>query len=215
MRMIIASVFFMMFVGVGCVEMLLPSPPQLVTEEQLETQEEFIPEEPSLPKLQLPSHYNLPPEDSRRALSQIEFSMRNLDSFSWTAGPVSPARLQRAAKKARLDGILLTNCELEHLKALLAMNRPPVVILRSIVGGPHFWAVMGYDDEFEQFLLVNPLQNSAIRMMYDEFEMSWNAASDLQNCLIISASAITPEHLRLNLSRYLPEEMLMGLKIRD
>jgi len=204
-----------MVASFGCAALLFPSAPQLVTEEQLEAQEEFAPEVSPLPKLPLPSHYNLPPEESRRALSQIEFAMRNLDSFRLTAGPVSPARLQRAARKARLDGILLTNCELEHLKALVAMNRPPVVILRSAVGGPHFWAVMGYDDDLEQFLLANPLQNSAIRMMYDEFEMSWNATSDRRNCLIISATAITPEHLRLNLGRYLPEEMLTDLKIRD
>lgn len=214
MKRIIASVCFIMATGIGCVEMLLPSPPQLVNRKQLEAQRDFIPE-PSQPRLQLPIYYYLPPEDSRRALSQIEYSMRNLDTFKLTAGPVSAARLQRAARKARLDGILITNCELEHLKALIAMNRPPVVILRSVVGGPHFWTVMGYDDELEQFLLVNPLQNSANRMMYDEFELAWNAASNRRNCVIISASATTPEQLRVNLSRYLPEEMLMDLKIRD
>jgi hypothetical protein len=194
--------------------MLLPSPPQLVTQEQLAAQEHFR-TEPSQPTLQRPIHYNLPPEDSLSALRQIEYSMQNLDSFKRTAGPVSPARLQRAAKKARLDGILITDCELEHLKVLIAMNRPPVVMLRSIVGGPHFWAVIGYDDEFEQFLLVNPLQNSAIRMIYDDFELSWNAASNRRSCLLISARATTPEQLRTNLSRYLPEEMLVDLKIRD
>ncbi|MFQ6042812.1 MAG: hypothetical protein ACE5PV_18295 [Candidatus Poribacteria bacterium] len=214
MKRIIVSVCFIMATGIGCVTMLLPSPPQLVTQEQLAVQEN-VSAEPSQPKLQLPIHYNLPPEDSRRALSQIEYSMRNLDTFKLTAGPVSAARLQRAARKARLDGILITNCELEHIKALIAMNRPPVVILRSVVGGPHFWTVMGYDDELEQFLLVNPLQNSATRMMYDEFEIAWNAASNRLSCLIISASAITPEQLRINLGRYLPEEMLMDLKIRD
>ena len=213
MKRIIASVCFIMVMGVGCAEMLFPSPPQLVTPEQLATQEHKS--EPSQPTLQRPIYYNIPSEDSRIVLSQIEYSMQNLDSFKWSAGPVSPARLQRAAKKARLDGILITNCELEHLKVLIAMNRPPVVILRSAVGGPHFWAVMGYDDELEQFLLVNPLQNSAIRMMYDEFELAWDAASNRRSCLIISAHAITPEQLRINLSRYLPEEMLIDLKIRD
>ena len=214
MKMIIASVCFIMLMGIGCIPVLFPSPPQLVTQEQLAAQEDFIPE-PSQPKSQRPIHYNLPPEDSRRALRQIEYSMMNLDTFKRTAGPVSPARLQRAAKKARLDGILITNCDLEHLKVLVTLNRPPVVILRSIVGGPHFWAVIGYDDEFEQFLLVNPLQNSANRMMYDEFELAWNAASNRRNCVIISAHAITPEQLRINLGRYLPGEMLIDLKIRD
>ena len=214
MKRIIASVCFIMVIGIGCIPALFPSPPQLVTQEQLASREDFMPE-PSQPKSEIPIHYNLPPEDSRRALRQIEYSMRNLDSFQRTAGPISPARLQRAAKKARLDGILITDCELEHLKVLVAMNRPPVVILRSVVGGPHFWAIIGYDDDFEQFLLVNPLQNSANRMMYDDFELAWNAASNRRSCVIISARAITPEQLRINLSRYLPEEMLMDLKIRD
>ncbi|MBM3235724.1 hypothetical protein FJZ31_05450 [Candidatus Poribacteria bacterium] len=214
MKRIIAAVCVIMVMGVGCVPMLFPSPPQLVTPEQLAAQEHFRAES-SQPTLQRPIHYNLPPEDSRSALSQIEYAMQNLDSFKRTAGPVSPARLQRAARKARLDGILITDCEVEHLKVLVAMNRAPVVILRSIVGGPHFWAVIGYDDELEQFLLVNPLQNSAIRMMYEDFELAWNAASNRRSCLLISAHATTPEQLRINLSRYLPEEMLMDLKIRD
>ncbi len=194
---------------IGCANMVMPPAPPV-------TEPTVMSAEPTPPTSTRPEYHGLPTgAGSRISLRQIEQAMRNIDNFQLSAGPVSPARLQRAAHKARLNGILITHCTTEHLKVLVAMNRPPVVILRNPVGGPHFWAITAYDDNIQQMTLVNPLQNSTIRLEYDDFEQYWNAALEYRSCLIISKQAMTPEYLRIELAKYLPEEQLNSLKIRD
>jgi hypothetical protein len=153
----------------------------------------------------------LPPEaDSISAFQQIANAMRRL-APSDQSGEFSLVQLRKESVKQRLQGALINNCELDHLKALVAAKKAPIVIINTAEGVQKFLAITGYKDEGEQMTLMNPFRQETAEMKYSEFEAAWKEAGTPQNTLILSARSIKAAQVKQALSEYLPEEKLANL----
>lgn len=156
----------------------------------------------------------LPTEaDSSMAFQQIENAMHRL-APSELSGEISLANLKKESVKQKLQGVLITNCELEHLKALVASKKAPIVIINTAEGVQKFLAVTSYKDEGEQMILTNPFRQETDRMTYSEFEAAWKAAGTPQSALILSARSVNATQIKQLLAEYLPEEKLANLTFK-
>jgi len=153
----------------------------------------------------------LPPEaNSIAAFQQIENAMRRL-APSDQSGEFSLVQLKKESVKQRLQGVLITNFELEHLKALVASKKAPIVIIKTAEGVQKFLAVTAYKDEGEQMTLTNPFRKETAEMKYSEFEAAWKEAGTPQSALILSARSVKAAQVKQMLAEYLPEEKLANL----
>ncbi|MBM3235725.1 hypothetical protein FJZ31_05455 [Candidatus Poribacteria bacterium] len=153
----------------------------------------------------------LPPEaDSSSAFLQIENAMHRL-APSDQSGELSLVQLKKESVKQKLQGVLITNCELEHLKALVAAKKAPIVIIQTTGGSKEFRAVTVYKDKSEQVILTNPFQKETALMNYSEFDAAWKGAGTPQSALILSARSINATQLKQLLAEYLPAEKLANL----
>jgi hypothetical protein len=130
---------------------------------------------------------------------------------SGQSGEFSLAELKKESVKQRLQGVLITNCELEHLKALVASKKAPIVIINTVEGVQKFFAITSYKDEGEQMILTNPFRQEIDRMTYSEFETAWKAAGTPQSALLLSARSLNATQIKQMLAEYLPEEKLANL----
>jgi hypothetical protein len=153
----------------------------------------------------------LPAEaDSSAAFLQIENAMHRL-APSGQSGEFSLAQLRKESVKQKLQGVLITNCELEHLKALIASKKAPIVIIQTAGGAMEFRAVTVYKDKSEQVMLTNPFQKETALMNYSEFDAAWKGAGTPQSALILSARSVNATQIKQMLAGYLPEEKLANL----
>jgi hypothetical protein len=165
-------------------------------------------EEPSAAKKEAAK---LPPEaDSNSAFQQIANATRRL-APSDQSGEFSLTTLKKESVKQRLNGLLINNCELEHLKALVASNKAPIVILKTADGVQKFMAVISYKDANEQIMLTNPFRQETVTMKYAEFEPAWKGTETSQSALLLSARSVKATQIEQALTEYLPEEKLANL----
>ncbi len=146
---------------------------------------------------------------STAAFQQIEPSIRKL------APTTNLTDLKKDALRQKLTGVLITHCELEHVKALVAIKRAPIVVVKSSEGNLRLWVVTGYNDEGEQITLTNPLRKETTQMKYAEFEPAWKDAETPQRVLLLSARSIKSKQVRTDLAKYLPEAKLANLTFQD
>ena len=138
----------------------------------------------------------LPPEaDSSPAFLQIENAMHRLTP-SGQSGEFSLAQLKKESVKQKLQGVLITNCELEHLKALVASKKAPIVIIQTAGGTMEFRAITSYNDKNEQVILTNPFQKESALMNYSEFDTAWKGAGTPQSALILSARSVNATQIK-------------------
>ena len=204
MKKILCLIAIVTIAGSGCsvLKVLESSPPAIESESDTTGAPSTAPKEEA---------QKLPPEaDSIAAFQQIENSMRRL-APSDQSGEFSLVQLKRESVKQRLNGILITNCELEHLKALVASKKAPIVIIKSAEGVQKFLAVTGYKDESEQMNLTNPFRKEIAEMKYSEFEAAWKETGTPQSALILSARSVKATQIKQMLAEYLPEEKLANL----
>ncbi|MFQ6042811.1 MAG: hypothetical protein ACE5PV_18290 [Candidatus Poribacteria bacterium] len=153
----------------------------------------------------------LPPEaNSISAFQQIGNAMRRL-APSDQSGEFSLVQLRKESVKQRLQGVLITNCELDHLKALVAAKKAPIVIVKPAEGVQKFLAITGYKDEGKRMTLTNPFRKETVEMKYSEFEAAWKEAGTPQSALILSARSVKAAQVKRTLAEYLPEEKLTNL----
>jgi len=186
--------------------------------------------EPSLPSIQsevettvAPSTVTkeaaqkLPPEaDSSAAHQQLEFAVHVLackNNRENRTGKISLEAFNKASAKARLHSILITNCELDHLKALIALKKAPIIIVKNEQAGRFvFVAVTAYNNEDKQITLRNFYRrNIIVRMKYSRFEAHWEKTGTPQKALILSPRSVKAAHIKRALSVYLPKEKLANL----
>jgi len=203
MKQILCLIAIATIVSFGCsvTKVLESSPPSI--ESEAETTE--APSTAAEEAAQLPTE-----ADSSTVFQQIENAMRRL-APSDQSGEFSLLQLKKESVKQRLQGVLITNCELEHLKALVASKKNPIVIIKTAEGVQKFMAVTGYKDEGEQMTLTNPFRKETAEMKYPEFEAAWKEAGTPQSTLLLSARSLKAAQIKQTLAEYLPEEKLANL----
>jgi hypothetical protein len=152
----------------------------------------------------------LPPEaDSSAAHQQLEFAVHVLackNNRESRTGKISLEAFNKASAKARLHSILITNCELDHLKALIALKEAPIIIVKNEQAGQFvFVAVTAYNNEDKQVTLRNFYRrNIIVRMKYSRFEAHWKKTGTPQKALILSPRSVKVAQIKRALAVYLP-----------
>ncbi|MFC1717178.1 RNA polymerase sigma factor [Candidatus Poribacteria bacterium] len=124
----------------------------------------------------------------------------------------SASALQAITRRSPYSRVVVAECDLEVLKALLTMDVAPVVIMRSPVGAKHIRAIVEYDDSTEQLTLIDPVNHAKMRFSYSEFSRQWDDPQDA--CLLIFPRRTAAETIRISLTRYLPPDKIESISIR-
>ena len=116
---------------------------------------------------------------------------------------------------------IVSNCNLEVLKAFMATGWAPVILSRRS-GKGHLTTVMKYDDAEQQIQVGNPLgaqrrglQTRAGRTLtYSEFEKEWTTGS-ARKCVLITPKKLDDVSIHAALEKYLPKEQVAQVQVRS
>ena len=127
-----------------------------------------------------------------------------------------------ATTRGKVESIsVVSNCNLDVLKAFLATDWAPIILSRRS-GKGYLTAVMQYDDADQQIQVGNPLaaqrrglRTRAGRMLtYSEFEKEWATGSG-RKCVLITAKKLNEMDIHAALKKYLPEEEVARVQVRS
>lgn len=116
---------------------------------------------------------------------------------------------------------IVSNCDLEVLKAFVATGWAPIILSRRS-GKGHLTTVMQYDDADQQIQIGNPLgaqrkglQSRGGRMLtYSEFEKEWTTGSR-RTCVLITPRKLNEPSIHAALEKYLPKEQVARVQVRN
>ena len=116
---------------------------------------------------------------------------------------------------------VVSNCNLEVLKAFVATGWAPIILSRRS-GKGHLTTVMQYNDADQQIQIGNPLaaQREGLRsrvgrmLTYSEFEKEWTTGSR-RKCVLITPKKLHDADVRAALKKYLPEEQVARIQVRS
>ena len=116
---------------------------------------------------------------------------------------------------------VVSNCNLEVLKAFVATGWAPIILSRRS-GKGYLTTVMQYNDADQQIQIGNPLaaqreglRSRAGRMLtYSEFEKEWATGSG-RKCVLITPKKLHDADVYAALKKYLPEEQVARVQVRS
>ncbi len=121
-----------------------------------------------------------------------------------------------ATTKGQVENLsVVSNCNLEVLKAFVATSWAPVILSRGSSKG-HLTVVMQYDDGAQQIQIGNPLaaQRGGQRLTYAAFDKEWATGSG-RTCVLITPKKLNDKDIRAALKKYLPEEQVARVQVRS
>ena len=171
-----------------------------------------------------------------RATSAITSSTKGLPSAAAvdvTRKPLLKALFRNEPNVSRVEDLYATtrgkveslsvvsNCNLDVLKAFLATGWAPVILSRGSSKG-RLTVVMQYDDADQQIQIGNPLaaQRKGLRtragrmLTYSEFEKEWATGSG-RKCVLITPRKLNEMDIHAALKKYLPEEQVARIQVRS
>lgn len=166
----------------------------------------------------LPTQYTASANpEQNRSLREIEKALRNIPPQNLSSDSLSLGEIFITTRRrsSAVKGVLATDGDFDHLKALTALDLPPLVVTRSVVGRKHVWAMVSFDDEAQMLTLANPLQKSQIKQSYSAFIKSWGEADTRHSFLLISAQALTSNSVKFELGKYLTEDRVAKLSLTE
>ena len=116
---------------------------------------------------------------------------------------------------------IVSNCNLDVLKAFMATGWAPIILSRRS-GKGHLTTVMKYDDAEQQIQVGNPLdtQRKGPRsrvgrtLTYSEFEKEWTTGSG-RTCALITPKKLNEASIHAALEKYLPKEQVARVQVRS
>lgn len=133
-----------------------------------------------------------------------------------TAESFGAVQLRDIATKSHFTGVLISKSDIDVLKALVAANWVPMLIINTPAGPKHARLVIGYNDNTKRIILADPQDKSEkinqIEMEYSEFTKLWEDPQ--KACILISAQRITEMNIKSTLEKYLPKEKVDTLVIK-
>ncbi len=120
---------------------------------------------------------------------------------------------------------LVSNCDLDILKAFIAAGWAPVVLLK-LEGRLQFWALVGYDDGDAQIQLTNiararsgtsDLKRLRLRRLpYSDFVRAWSTRWPTSKCMLGAPGlAFTEAKVRSVLAKYLTATQASQVKVKS
>ena len=121
-------------------------------------------------------------------------------------------QLRTIGRKARKSPVAVFECDLIVLKAFIASNWVPIVILGTPNGPKHLAAVVGYDDSTGEFTVVNSEDKSRRKTKYARF---FNLMAGPQKaCILMFSRFVGEASIRRTLKSYIPEERADKIPVR-
>ncbi len=116
---------------------------------------------------------------------------------------------------------IVSNCNVDVLKAFVATGWAPVILSRSSSKG-RLAVVMQYDDTDQQIQLGNPLgaqrkglnSRAGRTLAYPDFEKEWTTGSG-RTCVLITPKKLNEMDIHAALKKYLPEEQVARIQVRS
>ena len=116
---------------------------------------------------------------------------------------------------------IVSNCDLEMLKAFVATGWSPVIRSRRS-GKGHLSVVIGYDDADQKIQIGNPLSTSKKRpgsrigrtLTYSEFKKEWSTGSG-NKCVLVTPRRLHDVEIHAALKKFLPEEQVARVQVRS
>ncbi len=116
---------------------------------------------------------------------------------------------------------VISNCDMEVLKAFLATGWAPIILSRRS-GKGYLTAVMRYDDTDQQIQVGNPLgaqrrglhTRAGRTLAYSEFEKEWATGSG-RKCVLITPKKLNEMDIHAALKKYLPENQVARIQVRS
>lgn len=208
-RQVLALFVFIVIVCSGCVSNVTPPSDDAVPVFSDPAAEESgsVDSDRTLPSSYSPIDRN---DVNKVALRRIQDAFRNVARGT---AQLSASRLQAITSGRGLSIVSISGCDLEVLKALVASDWVPVVVIRSPVGPEHIRALVGYDDSAERLILIDPINFAEARLEYSDFSKQW---VDPQNaCLLVFPQRVVIEGtVERALANYLPEEKVKSVSVR-
>ncbi len=202
-RILLAYLIFTVVVLSGCAAMQPVSQPSTAV-----TPEPAVEEPKGLPGSHGPFDRN------HRAMGPLGETFRAVEVLR-RAESFTPSELKAITSKTRFSPAAVSGCDLEVLKAFVASNWSPVVVITSPVGPKHIRAVIGYDDSAQQITLIDPVnlkQAAQANLEYSDFSRQWDDPQ--KTCLMVFPEGIGEQRIKTALGKYLPEEKVGSVVIK-
>lgn len=128
-----------------------------------------------------------------------------------------------ATTKGKVQNLsVVSNCNLEVLKAFVATGWTPVILSKRTAKG-HLLAVMKYDDADQKIQIGNPLgvrrkgagSRGARLLSYPEFEKEWATGGSGKACVLVTPKRLHDVEIHAALKKYLPEEQVDQVRVRS
>lgn len=193
----------------GCAKLLAPYSATTQQSATVPQQQETKPAIAKIPNSYTPGTENLSRIRHATEVFGIIPSLKTADSFT-------VVQLRDIATKSHFTGASISKSDIDVIKALVAINWVPIIIVNSPVGGKHARLVIGYNDDTKRLILADPQdkgkQVNQIEMEYTEFSNLWEDPQ--KTCLLISAQRINEMDIKNKLGLYLPKEKVDTLVIK-
>ncbi|MYE89126.1 hypothetical protein F4X33_09055 [Candidatus Poribacteria bacterium] len=116
---------------------------------------------------------------------------------------------------------IVSNCDMDVLKAFLATGWAPIILSRRS-GKGYLTTVMRYDDADQQIQLGNPLgvqrrglhTRAGRTLAYSDFEKEWTTGSR-RTCVLVTPKKLNDASIRAALKKYLPENQVARVQVRS
>ncbi len=109
---------------------------------------------------------------------------------------------------------IISNCSLDVLKAFVAKEWPPIVMVQMQGRSPEILSLTDYNDQLGEVSLQNPNSSAKRRLSYTDFETSWSKTSR-NKCVLITPQRLSDIDVQNVLGKYLPTEAFQGISIRS
>ena len=160
----------------------------------------------------LPDSYG-PIEMTEEKLNPLEAVCRGFARLEMSPRFSIP-ELRALARETHVSPVSISKCDVKVLKALIATNWTPIVVLRSPVGPKRTcWAVIGYDDLGEELILLDPInEGRKTRMKYPKVFNLW--ADPQKTCLLVFSRYVGQERVKRALKECFSEQRVESMTIR-
>jgi len=119
-------------------------------------------------------------------------------------GIITIPLLRSIARKTRSAPVAVFECNIAVFKAFIASNWVPIVVMGPPNGAKHLAAVVGYDDTTQEFIFIEPEDNTQKRIEYGKLFRLLVGRQKM--CLLMFPRYTGPASIRRALKNYIPEE---------
>ncbi len=164
----------------------------------------------SMQQTALPASHG-PLEHDKEVMEKLQKAVKSLPALI-RVGQFTIPELRVLARATRQEPAAILKCDLQVLRAFIASNWVPIVILGTRVGPKHVVAVVGYDNAAEQLIIVDARSYAQTRVKYPAFFKRWIGPQ--KTCLLMFSRYVGDNAIKAALRDYLPEERAESIVIR-